>query len=57
MAEVNEEGTEAAATTAVLMGRSLLGPPRMVVNRPFFWAVRDDRSGALLFAGAVFDPS
>ena len=57
MADVNEEGTEAAATTAVMMGRSLFSPPRMIVNRPFLWAVRDSASGALLFAGAVFDPS
>lgn len=57
MAEVNEEGTEAAATTTLLMGRSLMGPPRMVVNRPFFWTIRDNVNGLILFAGAVVDPS
>lgn len=55
-AEVNEEGTEAAAATAVIMARSLFRPPRMVVDRPFFWAIRDDASSVLLFVGAVFDP-
>jgi serine protease inhibitor len=56
-AEVNEEGTEAAAATAVMMGRSLFSPPQVIFNRPFFWAIRHEASGALLFAGAVFDPS
>ena len=57
MAEVNEEGTEAAATTMVMMGRSLFTPPRMIINRPFFCAIRDNASGVLLFVGAVSDPS
>ncbi len=57
MAEVNEEGTESAATTMVMMGRSLVSPPRMVIDRPFFFAIRDNASGVLLFVGAVSDPS
>lgn len=57
MAEVNEEGTEAAATTMVIMGRSLFTPRRMIINRPFFCAIRDNTSGVLLFVGAVSDPS
>jgi serine protease inhibitor len=56
IAEVNEEGSEAAAATGVMMGRSLFTPPRMVIDRPFFWAIRDNHSSALLFIGAVFDP-
>jgi serpin B len=57
--EVNEEGTEAAAATAVTMIRASFVPRRafsMVVDRPFFCAIRDDRSGALLFMGAIVDP-
>lgn len=56
MAEVNEEGTEAAATTAILMTRSLFAPPRINIERPFFWAIQDNRTGLLLFLGAIFDP-
>jgi serpin B len=56
--EVNEEGTEAAAATAVDMVRGM--PPRrftMIVDRPFFMAICDDRSGAVLFAGVIADPT
>jgi serine protease inhibitor len=56
LVEVNEEGTEAAAATAVIMTRSFLRPVRMTVNRPFFWAIRDNTSGLLLFLGMVVDP-
>jgi serine protease inhibitor len=57
--EVNEEGTEAAAVTAVTMMRASFVPKRtftMVVDRPFFCAIRDDQSGAILFMGAIVDP-
>ena len=55
--EVNEEGTEAAAATAVLMGRSgVILPLQMVVDRPFFCAIRDDETGLVLFMGFVVDP-
>ena len=56
IAEVSEEGTEAAAITAVIMGRSLLPSLSMVVNRPFFWAIRDNTTGTLIFIGLVIDP-
>jgi serpin B len=49
--DVSEEGTEAAAGTAVIMGRSLR--PSMVVDRPFFLAVVDNRSGLFLFLGRI----
>ena len=32
-------------------------PFQMIVDRPFFCAIEDRRSGALLFVGAIFDPS
>lgn len=57
--EVNEEGTEAAAVTAVMMTRSSFTVKRtfsMVVNRPFFCAIRDDQSGAILFMGSISEP-
>jgi serine protease inhibitor len=59
--EVDEEGTEAAAATSVgIAARAImLGPPpfEMVVNHPFFCAIAEQQSGALLFAGVVTDPT
>lgn len=58
--EVNEAGTEAAAVTSVGMMRATFMPKktfRMVVDRPFFCAIRDSATGALLFLGAIVDPA
>lgn len=55
--EVNEEGTEASAVTGVMMQRSLRQKFRMVVNRPFFCVIQDERAGVILFMGAVWEPS
>jgi serine protease inhibitor len=57
--EVNEEGTEAAAVTSVGMVLTSFTPERrfsMIVDRPFFCAIRDDQSGAILFMGSVVEP-
>ena len=61
--EVNEEGTEAAAATAVTMERMMsvanYNPPPIPVFRadhPFLFAIRDRRSSAILFLGRVTDP-
>jgi serpin B len=58
--DVNEEGTEAAAATAVMMPRMGGFQSRsrfsMVIDRPFFYAIRDSQTGALLFMGFVLDP-
>jgi len=51
--DVNEEGTEASAATIVKMKR---GAPPLIVNRPFFCAIRDDTTGAMLFMGCIVDP-
>jgi serpin B len=32
-------------------------PFRMIIDRPFFCAIEDRRSGALLFVGAIYDPA
>src|SRR5262249_20231304 len=55
-AEVNEEGTEAAAVTSVEMRTvSMIQPQtfRMIVDHPFFFAIRDNRTGAVLFMGSI----
>lgn len=56
--KVNEEGTEAAAATSVEVGITSV-PQRftMVVDRPFFFAIRDDATGTVLFLGAIVDPA
>ena len=53
--EVNEEGAEAAAATAVEAVDVAVVEDRfeIVVNRPFFFAIRHEESGALLFMGLV----
>jgi len=56
--EVNEEGTEAAAATAVVAeGREAPAPPPVFrADRPFLFLIRDVRSGCILFLGRVADP-
>jgi len=56
---VDEEGTEAAAATAVVM-RATSAPletVQLTIDRPFLFALRDLETGALLFLGRVMDPS
>ena len=56
---VDEEGTEAAAVTAVLF-TSVSAPltvAEITVDRPFLFAIRDDETGAILFMGRVLDPT
>ena len=52
--EVNEEGTEAAAVT-VIKTRGMI--TRMIVNRPFFYAIRDNKMGSILFMGSIVEPN
>ncbi len=58
--EVNEEGTEAAAASSVGMVatsyRPASEPFRMIVDRPFFSAIRDNQTGNILFMGSIVDP-
>ena len=60
--EVNEEGTEAAAVTAmVLIGYSGRGkrvkPVRFFADRPFIFLIRENSTGAILFMGRVDNPN
>jgi serine protease inhibitor len=56
--EVNEEGTEAAAVTAVGVGlTSLPQTLQMTVDRPFVYVIAEKTSGVILFTGIVNDPS
>jgi serine protease inhibitor len=57
---VNEEGTEAAAVTAIGVQAAAvrIEPPpfHFVVDRPFFMAIREKQTGLILFLGAISDP-
>ncbi len=54
--EVNEEGTEAAAVTSVVVSVTSAGGDQPVVfraDRPFIFAIREHHSGSILFIGKV----
>lgn len=57
--EVNEEGTEAAAVTAVEVGVTSIGPGGAIpfwVNRPFVFLIKEKYTNAVIFAGRVMVP-
>jgi len=57
---VDEEGTEAAALTSVLLAGAAppkeIVPPEFYVERPFLFIIRDNRTGLMLFMGKVENP-
>jgi serine protease inhibitor len=59
--KVDEEGSEAAAVTTTGVHTTALMRPeqpfQMIVDRPFFCALVDQRTGALLFVGIIYDPA
>lgn len=59
--DVNEEGTEAAAATAVVATKGIKSEPVPPVvfraDHPFLWALKDRSTGTLLFVGRVDDPN
>jgi serpin B len=56
--DVNEEGTEAAAATAVVMmlGGMPARPPEFRADHPFLFLIQENRTGSILFLGRVVDP-
>ena len=59
--DVNEEGTEAAAATGVVMRMNAVMMPRPTpifrADHPFIFLIRDTRSGSILFLGRLVDPT
>lgn len=55
--KVSEEGTEAAAATAVVFGVTSVSQTRSLkIDRPFVYLIRDRATGTILFMGHVVDP-
>jgi serpin B len=62
--DVNEQGTEAAAATSIVMRatamrREIPEPPPIVfrADHPFLFILLDSKSGSMLFLGRVADPT
>jgi serpin B len=60
--DINENGTEAAAATAVVMKLAAAPVEREDVpvfraDHPFIFLIRDDKTGTILFMGRVTDPA
>jgi serpin B len=59
---VDENGTEAAAATAIVMAGSAPNPPTpppavtMTINRPFIFFIYNENTGTILFMGRVLEP-
>ena len=60
MIEVDEEGTVAAAATAIIVDtEDAYDPPpiEFIANHPFLFFLRDLQTGLLLFQGRFISPS
>lgn len=59
--EVNEEGTEAAAATAVIVGVTSVAEPQPVpvfkADHPFLFFIQEKQTGSMLFIGRIVNPS
>ena len=57
--EVDESGTVAAGATTVTIGPTAVELPlfTLTLDQPFLYAIRDDKTGELLFIGTMTNPS
>lgn len=59
--DVNEEGTEAAAATGVVIGTTSVAPPPKPryfrADHPFLYMIRDHKTGSVLFLGRLSEPA
>jgi len=57
--DVDEKGTEASAATAVVLGTTSMPVDQVTlqVDHPFLFALRDTKTGAILFLGRVTEPA
>jgi serpin B len=59
--DVSEEGTTAAAVTSIEVSttsaEAVSEPFDMIVDRPFFLAIVDEQSKAIVFTGSIYNPA
>ena len=59
--DVNEEGTEAAAATAIVMTLKSMPIAQQIAvfraDRPFVFLIRQVKTNSILFMGRILDPS
>lgn len=55
--DVNEEGTEAAAATAVVISKGISMPLTFRADHPFVFLIRENKTGSILFIGRIIDPT
>ena len=59
--DVNEEGTEAAAATGVVMKAGAMRLPQPIpvfrADHPFLFVIRDTKAGSILFMGRLTNPT
>jgi serine protease inhibitor len=55
---LNFNGTEATAVTSLIFARKAAQEPAHTINidRPFFFVIQDNQTGAILFMGSVAKP-
>jgi serpin B len=54
---VDEQGTEAAAATGVVMSATAMMQNSLTINQPFIFVIRDIQTGSILFVGRVLNPT
>jgi len=57
--DVNEKGTEAGAASGIVVGRAAMpmNIEHFTADHPFFFVIRDNRAGSILFMGRVLNPN
>ncbi|KAM8953545.1 neuroserpin [Pelodytes ibericus] len=54
--EINEEGSEAAAASGIANSRMAVLYPQVIADHPFFFIIRNRKTGTVLFMGRVMHP-
>ena len=56
--DVNEEGTEAAAATGIVVGvTGIIEPTIFKADHPFMFVILEENTGEMLFVGRVMSPN
>jgi serpin B len=55
--DISEEGTEAAAVSAVVMRTTSVNKTNFIADHPFIVIIKEKDTGNLLFMGAIVNPN